>query len=370
MNRAVAGANKHSSRSSRRWRIGALALVAAGAAAVPVVADAGSSGNHYRQANLISDIPGVARITDANLVNPWGMAASPTSPLWIADNGTDVSTLYTGGVNGSIPQIVPLVVSIPEGAPTGIVFNPTGDFTVTGDHRSAASNFIFDSEAGRITAWSKSVSGTAAQVKFSDPSAVYKGLAIGKRDGASFLFATNFHANRIDVFNSKFVKVGSPGGFTDPNVPSGYAPFGIQSLNGNLYVTYAEQDSAKHDDVKGPGHGFVDVYDTAGHLLKRLITRGALNSPWGLVIAPAEFGAFSGDLLVGNFGDGAINAYDPSTGDFKGALVNTDGNPIAIDSLWGLRFGNGTTGTSHTLLFTAGIGGESHGLFGEINAAK
>ncbi len=214
------------------------------------------------------------------------------------------------------------------------------------------------------------MSGTSAQVKFSDPSAVYKGLAIGKRDRATFLYATNFHASRIDVFNGKFVRVGSPGGFTDPGIAGGYAPFGIQSLGGNLYVTYAEQDAAKHDDVKGPGHGFVDVYDTAGHLLRRLVTRGVLNSPWGLVMAPAEFGAFSGDLLVGNFGDGAINAYDPRTGAFQGALVNTDGNPIAIDSLWGLRFGNGTTGTPHTLMFTAGIGGEAHGLFGEITAAK
>jgi uncharacterized protein (TIGR03118 family) len=369
MPHAFRWSNKRLARSARGWRIGALALAATGAAAIPVVADAGST-SHYRQANLISDIPGVARITDANLVNPWGMAASPSSPLWIADNGTGVSTLYTGGVNGSIPQIVPLVVSIPEGAPTGVVFNPTGDFVITNDHKSAAANFIFDSEAGRLTAWSKAVSGTTAQVEFSDPSAVYKGLAVGKRDGASYLFATNFHGNRIDVFNSKFVKVGSPGGFTDPGIPAGYAPFGIQSLNGNLYVTYAEQDAAKHDDVKGAGHGFVDVYDTAGHLLGRLITRGALNSPWGLVIAPAEFGAFSGDLLVGNFGDGAINAYDPRTGDFKGALVNTDGNPIAIDSLWGLRFGNGTTGTTHTLMFTAGIGAEGHGLFGEITLAK
>jgi uncharacterized protein (TIGR03118 family) len=290
--------------------------------------------------------------------------------LWISDNGTDVSTLYTGGINGSIPQIVPLVVSIPEGAPTGTVFNPTSDFAVTVDHKSAASNFIFDSESGRITAWSNAVSGTKAQVKFSDPNAVYKGLAIGKRDGATFLYASNFHAGRVDVFNSKFVKVASPGGFADPDLPDGYAPFGIQSLNGKVYVSYAKQDEARHDDVKGPGHGFVDVYDTAGHLLKRLITRGALNSPWGLVIAPAEFGAFSGDLLVGNFGDGAINAYDPTTGASKGALVNTDGNPIAIDGLWGLRFGNGTMGTSHTLLFTAGIAGEAHGLFGEITAAK
>jgi uncharacterized protein (TIGR03118 family) len=351
-------------------RVGALALVAAAAAAIPMVADAGSSANRYAQANLVSDIPGVARITDANLVNPWGMSASPSSPLWIADNGTDVSTLYTGAINGSIPQIVPLVVSIPEGAPTGTVFNPTGDFVVTVDHKSAPANFIFDSESGRITAWSNTVSGTTASVEFTDKSAVYKGLAIAQRGGASFLYAANFHGGRIDVFNSKFAKVASPGGFDDANIPAGYAPFNIQALGGKLYVTYAEQDPARHDDVAGPGHGFVDVYDTGGHLLGRLVTRGDLNSPWGLAIAPADFGAFSGDLLVGNFGDGAIHAYDPTTGAAQGQLMNTDGNPIAIDSLWGLRFGNGTTGTPNSLLFTAGIGGEAHGLFGEITAAK
>jgi uncharacterized protein (TIGR03118 family) len=338
------------------------------AVAVPVVASAGAP-NRYRQTNLISDIPGVARITDPNLVNPWGQAASPTSPLWVADNGSNVSSLYTGGVNGSIPAITPLVVSIPEGAPTGAVFNNTGDFVVRGAAGSAPANFIFDSEAGVISAWSKAVSGTQATSEFRGQDSVYKGLALASADRAHYLYAADFHENRILVLNSHFQLASLPGTFTDPNLPAGYAPFNIQLLAGKLYVSYAEQDAAKHDDVPGPGLGLVDVYDTSGHMLSRLVSHGDLNAPWGLAIAPAHFGAFGGDLLVGNFGDGAIHAYDPVTGAEKGQLVNTDGNPIRIDGLWGLRFGNGTFGSDSTLVFTAGIAGEAHGLLGEIAAA-
>jgi uncharacterized protein (TIGR03118 family) len=203
---------------------------------------------------------------------------------------------------------------------------------------------------------------------FSSTTAVYKGLAIGSVGTANFLYAANFHDARIDVFNGKFKRVASAGGFTDPKIPAGYAPFNIQALAGKLYVSYAQQNAAKHDDVPGAGHGFVDVYDMSGHLLKHLIARGALNSPWGLVVAPSNFGTFSGDLLVGDFGDGAIHAYDPATGALKGQLKNEDGNPVVIDGLWALRFGNGTMGTTHSLLFTAGIAAESHGLFGEITA--
>src|SRR5450755_3677680 len=351
-----------------RWGVPLALVVVVAAAAVPVVASAGTSGQ-YVQTNLISDIPGVARITDPNLVNPWGQAASPTSPLWVADNGTNVSSLYTGGVKGSIPQIVPLVVSIPEGAPTGVVFNPTGDFVVHTAKGAAPANFIFASETGRITAWSKAVSGTKASITFTSKDAVYKGLALASVGGAHYLYASNFHEGRIDVLNAHFKKVSLPGGFTDAGIPAGFAPFDIQLLGGELYVTYAKQDAAKHDDVAGRGNGFVDVYDTSGHLVRRLISRGDLNSPWGLTLAPASFGAFGGDLLVGNFGDGAIHAYDPTTGAEKGQLTNTDGNPILIDGLWALRFGNGTFATDGTLVFTAGIGGEAHGLLGEITPA-
>ena len=355
----------------RRWRrtalcAGALATFAAAmAVAIPVASSAGSTANQYQQTNLISDIPGVARITDPNLVNPWGQAAGPTSPLWVADNGTNVSTLYTGGVDGSIPAIVPLVVSIPGGAPTGVVFNPTTDFVVHTQRGSAPANFIFDSEAGRITAWSNKVSGTTAQTKFVSRNAVYKGLALASVHRRNFLYAANFRAGRIDVFNARFKKVRLSGRFQDAMIPAGFAPFDIQLLDGRLYVSYAKQDAARHDDVAGPGNGFVDVFDTSGRLLRRLISRGDLNSPWGLALAPAMFG----DLLVGNFGDGTIHAYDPMTGALKGQLTNTDGNPIQINGLWALRFGNGTFASPDTLVFTAGIGDESHGLLGEISPA-
>ena len=349
---------------------GVIATAAAAAAvAIPVATSVGATPNPYQQTNLISDIPGVARITDPNLVNPWGQSASPTSPLWVADNGADVSTLYTGAVNGSIPQIVPLVVSIPGGAPTGTVFNPTSDFVVRTKLGSAPANFIFDSEAGRITAWNRTVSGTTAQAEVTRRHAVYKGLAIASAGGSNFIYAANFHRGTIDVFNGRFKQVHLDGRFEDRNIPDGFAPFNIQALAGQLYVTYAKQDDMRHDDVAGPGNGFVDVFDTSGHLMSRLVSHGDLNSPWGLALAPASFGVFAGDLLVGNFGDGAIHAYDPVTGAAKGQLMNTDNNPIQINGLWALRFGNGTFASPDTLVFTAGIGDESHGLLGEINPA-
>jgi uncharacterized protein (TIGR03118 family) len=354
----------------RLWAGGGLAVVAAAAAvAIPMSTAVGQTGAEYRQTNLISDIPGVARITDPDLVNPWGQAASATSPLWVADNGADVSTLYQGGVSGSIPQIVPLTVNIPGGAPTGVVFNATSDFVVKTATGSAPANFIFDSEAGVLSAWSRAVSGTNADLEFSNKHFVYKGLALASNDGESLLYAANFSKARVDVFDGHFRRVRLPHAFKDAQIPDGFAPFDVQLLDGDLYVSYAKQDAARHDDVAGPGNGFVDVYDTSGKLLTRLISHGDLNSPWGLVIAPTGFGAFGGDLLVGNFGDGAIHAYDPTTGAEKGQLTNTDGNPILINGLWALRFGNGTFATPNTLVFTAGIGDESHGLLGEIDPA-
>jgi uncharacterized protein (TIGR03118 family) len=354
----------------RLWSAGALAVVAAAAAvAIPMATAVGQTGGEYQQTNLISDIAGVARITDPNLVNPWGQAASATSPLWVADNGSNVSTLYRGGVSGSIPQIVPLTVNIPGGAPTGTVFNSTSGFVVTTATGSAPASFIFDSETGVLSAWSGAVSGTNADVEFSNKHYVYKGLALATTNGESLLYAANFSKARIDVFDDHFRRVVLPHAFKDKQIPAGFAPFDVQLLDGNLYVSYAKQDAAKHDDVAGPGNGFVDVYDTSGNLLTRLISHGDLNSPWGLAIAPAGFGAFGGDLLVGNFGDGAIHAYNPTTGAEQGQLTNTDGNPILINGLWALRFGNGTFASPGTLVFTAGIGDESHGLLGEIDPA-
>jgi uncharacterized protein (TIGR03118 family) len=364
------------SRRRAVW-LGLTALIAATAVAVPIATSLGAPTNPYTQTNLISDIPGVARITDPNLVNPWGQATIGPSPLWVADNGSDSSTLYTGGVNGTIPvpapAAAPLVVKIDGGAPTGTVGNTTGsttDFLVHTKMGTAAANFIFASENGFITAWNRTVSGTEARVVARSPHAVYKGLALASVGTANYLYATDFHHGRIDVFDGRFdrVRLGRHA-FTDSNLPDGFAPFGIQLINGELYVSYAKQDAQRHDDVAGPGNGFVDVYSTSGVLQTRLISRGDLNSPWGLVLAPSSFGGFAGDLLVGNFGDGLIHAYDPVHGTEAGTLANTDGNPIAIDGLWGLRFGNGTFGDPGALVFTAGIADEGHGLLGEITPA-
>jgi uncharacterized protein (TIGR03118 family) len=329
----------------------ALVLALAGPAAAH---GGGKSANVYKKRNLVSDIDGVARITDPNLVNPWGLAFGPATPAWVADNGKDVSTLYSGGVRKSIPMTRQLVVSVP-GGPTGTVFNGTGGFQLNG----APARFLFDTEGGQVLAWN---SGTAAQVVATTPDAIYKGLTIA----GNLLYAANFHANKIDVFNDAFAPTTVPGGFTDPNLPAGFAPFNIQEIAGRLVVAYAKQDANAEDEVAGAGLGFVDVFDTSGHLLRRLISNGQLDAPWGLALAPSHFGPFSGDLLVGNFGDGTINAYDPRTGAFEGTLMNKDGNQIKINGLWALRFGNGVIGTPQTLLFTAGIGDESHGLFGEI----
>jgi len=353
--------------SAPRSIIARVALLAALAAfLVPTVAlGGGKQSGSYRQENLVSDIPGVADITDPDLVNPWGLAAGPQTPLWVADNGSDKATIYPGGTRQTLISKAPLTVDIPGGAPTGELYNPTDQFKLG---NTGPALFIFASEAGQITAWNKAA-GTSAQSMFTAPDgAIYKGLALvdSKKNGP-LLYATDFHNNKIDVFDGSFGLVHMSGAFTDPNLPAGFAPFGIQEVGGLLVVTYAMQDPDRKDDVKGPGLGYVDVYTPSGGLVKRLISQGALNAPWGIVLAPSGFGQFSGDLLVGNFGDGRIDAYDPHSGQFQGALANKFG-PIAIDGLWGLRFGNGITGSPHTLLFSAGIADEAHGLLGEIRA--
>jgi uncharacterized protein (TIGR03118 family) len=353
----------------------ALGLVAALAILAPVASAAASQpGNAYHQTNLVSDLPGTAQLTDSDVVNPWGLAFSPTSPAWVANNGTGKATLYRGFVDGSPIAKVPLVVSIPGGAPTGQVFNPTPGFVVSSGTSSGPALFIFDSEAGLVTGWNPGVPppppSTQAQVGASVPDAIYKGLAIASTTDGTFLYAANFHQGRIDVFDSSFNLVHLSGSFQDPEIPPGFAPFNVQALGGLLYVTYAKQDAAREDDVAGPALGFVDVYSTSGQLLRHLIEHGQLNAPWGLVLAPAGFGRFSGALLVGNFGDGRINAYDPTTGEFLGRLRREDNSPVQIDGLWALRFGNGVIGNPTTLLFTAGIDDEAHGLFGAIQAAS
>jgi uncharacterized protein (TIGR03118 family) len=333
-------------------------------------ANPGRAASIYQVHKLVSDILGFADNYDPKLKNPWGISLSPTSPFWISNNGTGVATLYNGS-GQPFPVGSPLVVTLPPpaggsppAAPTGQVFNAGASFQ--GDR------FIFVTEDGTISGWS---SGTNAilRVDNSPAGAVYKGLAIGNNGAGDFLYATNFHAGTIDVFNNNFAPTTLTGSFTDPNIPSGFAPFNIQNLGGKLYVTYAKQDATKHDDVPGPGNGFVDVFDLNGNLVKRLISNGALNSPWGLALASSNFGDFSNTLLVGNFGDGLINAFDPDTGAFLGQIHDNMGNPVVIEGLWGLKFGNGGNGGDlDTLYFTAGIPGpppdlvESHGLFGSI----
>ena len=340
--------------------------------------------NSYHQTNLISNRGDQgAQVVDPNLQNPWGLAFGPTNPLWVADNNAAVATVYTVNAGGTTAAKDDLTVALPGGrastgdgpSPTGQVFNPTTGFVVGSTAGAGPARFIFSAEAGQISAWNPAADPVAngmstAQVVFSSETAVYKGLAIAATDEGTFLYASNFHDGTVDVFDSNFHQVHLLGEFLDPSIPASYAPFGIQAIDGLIYVTYAEQNAQKHDDVAGPGHGFIDIFTTDGLLVKRLASRGTLNSPWGLARAPAGFGRFSGRLLAGNFGDGRINAFDQFSGDFAGQLHNEHGEPISIDGLWGLRFGTATTGGTTTLLFSAGINGESDGLVGSINAAQ
>jgi len=331
--------------------------VAAAAILISVSAPAKAG---YIQDNLVSDIPGLATFTDPDLVNPWGIAHSSTSPWWVSDNGTARATLYDGtGAKRS------LVVAIPgtNAAPTGMGSNSTSSFTVGG----TAARFIFADENGNIEAWT---GGTSAAIVATTPGASYKGLAIGSNASGNFLFAANFASGKVDVFNGSFGAASLPGSFTDPNLPAGYVPFGIQNINGNIYVSYALKEAGETDETAGPGLGIVSVFDTNGNLIHRVATGGTLNAPWGMTLAPSDFGKFSNDLLVGNFGDGTINAFDPLTGAFRGQLKSF-GNVISIDGLWGIGFGNGANaGPTNTLFFAAGINDEDDGLFGRITVPE
>jgi uncharacterized protein (TIGR03118 family) len=330
--------------------------------------------NSYQKRNLVSDLNAVTDIVDPNLVNPWGMSLSAAGPLVTSNNGSGTATLYNGTGQPFSPAS-PIIVNIPPapgrtglGMPTGQVFNSTTAF--------AGAAFIFATEDGTISGWYPLVNLTNAMIKVDNSAsgAVYNGLALATPASGPMLYATNFHAGTVDVFDANFNPVSIPGAFTDPNIPAGFAPFNIANLGGNLYVTYAMQDAAQQENVPGPGNGFVDVYDLNGNLLESLISGAPLNSPWGMAIAPANFGAFSNTLLVGNFGDGTINAFDPSTGASLGTLQDRFGNPISIQGLRAIVFGNGAlAGMTNELYFTAGIaaGGalESHGLFGSLQAA-
>jgi len=325
----------------------------------------------YTQHNLVSDVPGLADNLDTNLLNPWGIAFSATGPFWISDNHSGLSTVYNsaGTPQTLIVAIPPPGGGAPPAAPTGIVFNNTTNFIVT----TNSAKFIFATEDGTISAWA---SGTNAVLKVdnSGSSAIYKGLALGGANGSNYLYATDFHNGKVDVFDGAFNPVAWPGAFTDTNLPAGFAPFGIKAIGTNVFVTYAKQDDAAMDDVPGAGFGYVDIYDTGGNFVKRFVSNGALNSPWGMAVAPANFGLFASQLLIGNFGDGEVNAFDPASGTMVGTLKDTNGAPIAIEGLWDLKFGNGgSAGNTSTLYFTAGIaaGGalEDHGLFGSFSPA-
>jgi uncharacterized protein (TIGR03118 family) len=360
--------------NTRNYIVAGAVMVALFAfAAVP----AGASGsrpaaaNSFTVTNLVSDVPGEAMNVDHHLVNAWGLAASGSSPWWVANNGTNTSTLYDGDGNK-----IPLVVKV-GGAPTGTVFNGSSSFVVSDGTNSGPSIFLFDTESGLIRGWNPSVPPPPPSkhafvvVNRQKVDAEYKGLAIASTSAGDFLYAADFHNARVDVFDGAFNLVDSPGAFTDPGIPNKYAPFGIQNLGGTIFVTYAKVGPGG-DDFGGHGHGFVDAYDTSGTLLARVATRGPLNSPWGLAMAPDGFGPFGGDVLVGNFGNGKINAYRWSGGAWEhhGKLRMSNGRAVSVDGLWALAFGNDeAAGSSDSLYFTAGPEDESHGLFGDINAA-
>jgi uncharacterized protein (TIGR03118 family) len=363
-----------------------------GAALAPAGASPAAGQNSaFVQVNLVSNQPGVAPLMDPDLVNAWGLAASPGtdtapgSPLWVSDNGTDKTTLYIGTGPASVAKFPPLpAVSVTGAAPTGQVFNTdtnANDFVVTdANGHSGRAVFIFDTENGTIDGWNPGVgvapgatppSVVTEVARDNGANAVYKGLAIAvASDGHTYLYATNFRSGRVEAYDSTFTPVELPGGlFVDPKLPTGYGPFGIQEINDQLYVSFAKQDATLHDDVAGQGNGFVDVFTNDGAFVKRLITRGQLNSPWGLALAPSGFGNFGGDLIVGNFGNGQINVYNPNNGARVGALRQPSGRPIVIDGLWALRFGNGNAAKTGELIFSAGPNDESDGLLGKIVVA-
>lgn len=322
----------------------------------------------YVQTNLVSDIPGLAALTDPNLRNPWGMSFSATSPFWVSDQATNLSTLYRV-TNGVVSQVA-LQVAIPTTAvgpqgPTGQVNNNTSSFAVNG----APSSFIFASLNGTISAWNNSA-GTTAVVQAPATGGVYTGLAIATSAGGPTLYAANGAQNRIDVFNGTFANVTGTtfaGKFVDPNIPAGLVPFNVQTIAGNVYVTYAPAGRPAQTTAL-PGAGAVAVFDVNGNLLRTLVSGSQLASPWGVTLAPSGFGQFGGDLLVGNFSFAAseINAFDPTTGNFMGTIPVTEGLN-APGGLWGLAFGNGVTGGSNILYFLSGINGEVDGLFAAIS---
>ncbi len=333
---------------------------------------------HYTQTNLVSDVPGMAAATDPNLVNAWGMSRSSTSPWWISDNGTGVSTLYSGA-----GAAVPLIVTVPpadsssgkSGTPTGQVFNGTTGFTIA---PGMPALFLFVTEDGTVSGWNSAVKPTTAVIKVNTKSeSVFKGAALAtisapSGDSADFLYVADFGKGRVRVYDSNFHRISlGDDAFRDERIPRDFAPFNVQNIGGNIYVAFAKQDSQKHDEVDGPGLGYVDVFSPTGRLLLRLQHGPWFNAPWGITLAPTDFGANSHDILIGQFGNGQLIAFDPITGRYKGPLYGANNAPIAIDGLWGIAFGGGgTSGSATTLFFTAGPEKEQHGLFGTLTPVE
>jgi len=354
------------SRSRAALAVGALALVGALAAAALAASD-----NAYTVTGIVSDEGGLA-VQDTHLVNGWGLASLAGSPWWVANNGDSTSTLYR--VNGTSPRPP---VNVP-GRPTGLVANATSSFTISNGTTTAVAPFIFATEEGKIFAWSPSVAPNDAQDTHvtNSAGASYKGLAIASNANGDFLYATDFHNGHVDVFDGTFQPANLPAGaFTDASLPDGYAPFGIQNVGGGtIVVTFAKRDSEAADEVAGQGKGFVDAFDTSGNLIARVGEHGQLNAPWGIAMAPADgFGRFSGNLLVGNFGDGEITAFahEPDGSWEQNGQLRSGHRALSIDGLWALQFGHGnlaSNGPTTTLFFTAGPGDEKHGLFGTITA--
>jgi uncharacterized protein (TIGR03118 family) len=328
--------------------------------------------NSYRVHRLVADQAHHAAATDPHLVNAWGLAAGPTTPWWVNAADQDVSTIYDG--TGAIQS---LVVDV-AGGPTGLVFNGGPNFVVTNGADSGASLFLFATESGTIDGWNPNVPMPAPStqatvaVDRSSAGASYKGLAIASTAGGDRLYATDFHNGRVDVFDGDFQLVSTTTSFIDPGIPDGYAPFGIQTIGDTVFVTYAKQDAEAGDEVTGKGRGFVDAFGTDGTFEARVASRGHLNAPWGIAMAPADFGTFGGDLLVGNFGDGQIHTFTQlANGKWHrvGVLRNSRGKVVFVDGLWGIGFGNGgASGATNELYFAAGPDDEAHGLFGKITA--
>ncbi|MEU8261119.1 TIGR03118 family protein [Micromonospora sp. NPDC048999] len=307
-------------------------------------------------------------LVDPNAVNTWGLALGPDTPLWVANNGTDTATVYSGGVGGERVEKVNITVSVP-GGPTGAVFNDTAGFAVPDAGGGAPARFIFVTEGGDVIAWNQNAGANGVVVAHGTEGAVYKGATLLHTDSGNFLLAADFHNARIDVFDEHFDKVDfSDVRFQDPDLPEGFAPFNAFAVGERVYVSYAEQDAAAHDDVPGEGLGFVDLFTDFGRQVSRVASMGTLNAPWGMAIAPNSFGSFAGDLLVGNFGDGRINVFNGT--EFQGQLQDAEGDAITIDGLWALLPGTATTGGQGTLWFSSGPDNEQHGLVGQLIRAN